>query len=136
MTWTASFDKRLAREQTNLVGYVTYTDGKQVIAGVRIPGETEDDILARIARECLRLDAGDVRIAAIDAAVAASTVVPGPITLPDLSAQIALDAANDVLFRKRAAATAQKQDADLTVIDPTIPAAVEAQAAAALAAKA
>lgn len=133
--WTASLDKPLAVEQTNLVAYVTFTNGTQSVPAVRIPGDSEKGILAFIARECQRLDAVDVRIVAMGAALAAATVVPGPIVLPDISKQIALDVANAAVFQKLGDALTQKQIADATVIDPTITAAVVAQQAALAAVK-
>lgn len=135
MTWTASLDKPFAVEGANLVAYVTYTSGARADAGVRMPGETEDGILAFVARECQRRVDLDARIAAVNAALAAVKTQPGPIVLPDISAQVALDAAKATLFLKRALAQDQKQITELTAIDPTIPAAVAAVDAAALAAK-
>lgn len=135
MAWTASLDKRFNIEGADLVAYVTYTDGKQTDAGVRTPGESEKDILIFIARECQRRADVDARVAALNVALASITTLPGPIALPDISAQVAFDAANTTLFQKLSAAQSQKQITDLTPIDPTIPAAVAAQTAAALAVK-
>lgn len=128
--WSASLDKPFAVEQTNLVAYVTFTNGTQTIPGVRIPSDSEKNILAFVARECQRLDAVDVRVAAMNAALAAATVVPGPIALPDISKQAAFDTANATLLQKLGDALTQKQITDTTPIDPTIPAAFAAQQAA------
>jgi hypothetical protein len=131
MTWTASLDKPWVVEAPNLVAYVTYTDGvSQTIPGVRIPGDSENGILNYVARECIRLAAVDARIAAMVAAQAAAKTLPGPITLPDQTAQQTFNTANATLNTKLSAALSQKQIADATIIDGTIPAAVTAQQAA------
>lgn len=134
MSWTASHDKPLAVEATvdavNLVGYVTFTDGARVVPNIRIPGDSQLGIETFVAKEVARRNALDIRLAAMNAALAASTAVAGPIALPDLSKQAAFDTANATLLQKLGDALTQKQITDTTPIDPTIPAAFAAQQAA------
>lgn len=126
MAWIASLDKPLTVEGTNLVAYVTFANGTQTVPSVRIPGDSEGGILAFVARQVALYNAQDVRIIAMNAALAATTAVPGPLVLPDPSAQAAADAASAVLMTKLGAALMQKQIADATLIDPTITAAAAA----------
>lgn len=137
MAWSASLDRPLAVEGTNLVAYVTFTNGVAVVPAMRIPGDSEGGILAFVARQVRLFNAADARTAAVSAALAASTLVPGPLALPDLSLQDVFDAANAVLSQKLGGALSQKQIADAAVLDPTVTAAVAAvqSAQVALAAK-
>lgn len=129
--WTVSLDKPPAVEDAGAVVYVTYlSDDDRAIGLVRIPYESDGDLLGALAVECSRLSALDDRRAQIAAVVASSTLKAGPLTLPDISKRQALDAAQFALQAKlRAVDVQQKIAFDPTVADAK--AAVEAAQAAA-----
>lgn len=118
-------------EAPNAVAYVTYTsDDNRSAPNVRVSYALEIDLLDFLARECERLSALDERNAQMSDVVANSVLVAGPIALPDVSKQQALQAAivaRNLLVSK---VLTDKQIADAVALDPTIADAVNAAAAA------
>lgn len=132
-------------EQLNAVVYVTYVhpDGRaktpddSVAANVRVPFDPDDlhQPETFLAQKCAVFNAADDRVARISAALPTRVFAAGAVTLPDLSARIAADAATAALQQKLNAALLQQQISDLSLVDASIPAAVTAQAAAVAAMK-
>jgi hypothetical protein len=119
--WTVSLDKPPAVEPPNAVAYVTYaSDDARTISGVRVPYALESDLLNYLARECARLSALDDRNAQMADVVATSALKVGAVALPDISAQQAIQAAQQALNQKIGLALQQKQIADAIAIDPTV----------------
>lgn len=137
-TWTVALDKPVVRESPNAVAYVTYSSNDdRSVKNVRVPYWNEAILLSYLATECKRLSALDDRDAEMDAVVAGATVAPGPLTLPDISKQDAVQAAQAALRDKVTAALVQagtnftkEQIAAARAIDPTVADAVAALEAA------
>lgn len=134
--WTVALDKPVSVEPPNAVAYVTWTSDDatpRITPGVRVPYAAEVDLLNYLAHESMRLKAVDDRNTEMAAVVASATITKGPLTLPDISKQQILQAAQTVLLQKVTAALVQpgtpltkEQIAAATAIDPTVADAVQA----------
>lgn len=119
--WMVSLDRPPAVEPPNAVAYVTYTsDDARTLPGVRVPYALESDLLNYLARECARLSALDDRNAEMAEVIRSSALTVGPIAVPDISKQGAVQDAIATLNQKVAAALQKKQIADAVAIDPTV----------------
>lgn len=130
--WTVALDSPPVVEPPNAVAYVTYSsdDSRQNMA-VRVTYEDESSLLNYLASECARLSALDDRIAQMQAVVAGTALIPAQqITLPDISGQEAVVAAQAALNLKVATALVQRDIEAATAIDASI---TDAQAAVATA---
>lgn len=113
MAWTASLDKPVVAESPMMVAYVTLASDDNRTISKRVPYENESDLLDFLAQECQRLTD-------LDARVAAASLRVGPIALPDVSKQRALQDATQVRDRKVFVALEQKRIADAIALDPTV----------------
>lgn len=130
--WTVALDSHPVVEPPNAVAYVTYSsdDNRQNMA-VRVTYEDESSLLNYLASECARLSALDDRLAQMQAVVAGTALIPAQqITLPDISEQEAVVAAQAALNLKVATALVQRDIEAATAIDASI---TDAQAAVATA---
>lgn len=148
MGWTYSHDDTAPDkgqnprvEPPNAVLYVTYThpDGRTKTpddndaAHVRVPFDPDDlhQPQTFLAQRCAAFDATDQRVARITNSLPSRALTKGPQALTDLSAVNAYNAAAGVVQQKLEAV----QIDILSATDPTIPAAIAARDAAAIAIK-
>jgi hypothetical protein len=85
MAWSAYLERSIVIEGDSLLAVVTYTDGLNKSAGVRVTGDSEGAILTTIAGRVAELDAQAARSTSLQSALAAVTIAPGLIALPDIS---------------------------------------------------